>query len=125
MMNDTTEKRINRKALVEAAAGILLDRRTAEREQLKDTAKYQAEYDEKVMILRELINYYPNLKEEFSAAIKAITDKIYDKLVEGLSYQYVDYREKNYMRAQLELKTDQEIRRYTLDELVDIIKMRS
>lgn len=116
------EKKINRKELTRAIREILSQQRRAAINTKEEEVRESMKFDERILVLDALKEIHPFLKKVLeSAAQELILEEIYAKIAD-LPNAYLSSNQVDIIRGQLELMTDNEIRAYTLEELVDIVK---
>jgi len=116
------KKRINRKALAEAIRNVVGDQRSLARKQVTERVAKEMEMDERVLVLRSLIELHPFLKEELEGVIERLKTSAGYEAVKNMPYSWVESSEAELMRGRLELMTDSDLQKYTLEELADLVK---
>lgn len=116
------QKRINRKALTRAVCRILSEERIKARDEMRAKVEESMEMDEKVLVLRTLIELHPSLKEEFNRAIEEIKSHASANAIRNMPYGWIQNEEVERVRGRLELLTDTELQALSLEEVASQVR---
>lgn len=80
--------------------------------------------DERVLLLRTLIEIHPSLTKYLEENIRAIKQETVANCAEymKLPYAWTSPDEEDIIRGKLELMEDEELRKYSLEELTSLLK---
>lgn len=113
---------INRNIIAEGIYEIISQQRSATRKQISDDVTKAIEMDERMLVLSALKEAHPSMEDIFQKAAEDLLEREIGKKTAGLPSIWLYGGIKDTIRARLELMTDDEIRKYTLEELTDLVK---
>lgn len=111
------DKRVNRKALTEAIRTIVGEQRAEARKVASEKHAEEMQMDERVLVLRSLIELHPSLKELLEETINNLIAKEGYEATKDLPGGWVSHTEAEIIRARLELIPDPVLQSLTIEEL--------
>lgn len=116
------EKRIKRKAIARAIKEILIEQRISERKKVADLVEKEMEFDERILILRQFMGIVVGTEEIGNDMIERLILREQSSRTKSLPNTWMDNSEFVNIVAKLEMMTDEELRKYSLEELASLVK---